>query len=85
MWQDWIFGPGTIVLVAFLSPMLFDCAKPPLPTAVGTAMVLLSFAVAHATLGFWLAAGTSGIAGLQWGVLGYQRWRHVLRIADEEE
>jgi len=73
MWQDYVLVAMQVVFCLTLVPMLFTKEKPPLLSSIPTGVALLTIAATYITLELWLAAIGSGIVGIQWLVLTYQR------------
>lgn len=75
IWQDWVFGIGTVVFSIALLPSIFGGEKPSLSTSLPTGAILMLFAFTQASLSLWFACFMSIIAGFLWFVLALQRHR----------
>ena len=68
-WQDWILTIGGIILSLSLIPYMFQEHKPPKHTSLCSFIVLLSFFICYATVGFWLTAVFTLITSVCWLIL----------------
>lgn len=75
IWQDWVFGIGTVIFSVALLPSVFGGEKPSLSTSLPTGAILMLFAVTQASLSLWFTAIMSVIAGSLWLVLAFQRYK----------
>lgn len=53
IWQDWVFGIGTIIFAIALLPSVFGKEKPAISTSVPTGAILMFFAFTQASLSLW--------------------------------
>ena len=74
IWQDWVFGIGTIVFSLALIPAILGKEKPPLSTSLSTGSILFVFAVTQASLSLWFACVMSVVAGCLWITLTVQKY-----------
>lgn len=75
IWQDWVFGIGTVIFSVALLPSIFGGEKPSMSTSVPTGSILMLFAFTQASLSLWFAAVMSIVAGSLWFILAFQRYR----------
>jgi len=75
LWQDWIFGVGTIIFSIALIPSVLGKEKPAISTSLSTGITLMIFAFAQATLFLWFACIASILAGFLWLTLAVQKIR----------
>ena len=74
-WQDWVFTIGNWVFILALLPSVWSKSKPALLTSLSTCVVLLTFALAFATMGLFLTALSTVVSSLVWGILFFQQMR----------
>ncbi len=74
IWQDIVFGTGTIIFAVSLIPTIRDSQKPAVKTSLPTAIILAFFAVTSATLGLWFAVVAQVISCGLWSLLAFQRF-----------
>ena len=75
--QDVIFAVGSIVFNVALWPSIRSVNKPALFTSVTTSFWLFVFAVTYTTLGLTLAAATTFVGAIEWGILALQKKRQL--------
>lgn len=75
IWQDIVFGVGTIIFSSALLPSIFSKDKPAISTSILTGITLIFFAVAQASLSLWFASVTNLIASALWITLAVQKYR----------
>ena len=75
MWQDILIMCGGFILATSLLPTVLSKDKPPIATALPLCLVLGAYAVAFATLGFWLSMTTMTLQSILWGIVTIQKWR----------
>ena len=75
IWQDWVFGIGTIIFSIALVPSVLGKEKPAISTSLSTGITLMFFAFAQATLALWFACGASVLASVLWLTLAVQKRR----------
>lgn len=80
-WQDAAFGIGQALFALSLLPSVFGERKPEASTSVVTALVLLVFAVAYASLGLWWGCASVLVCAALWAVLAWQVLVPVVREA----
>jgi FtsH-binding integral membrane protein len=71
-WQDFVFTIGSLFFIVALVYSVRNEDKPPTKTSVITGFWLGVFSVVYATLGLPLAAITSAISAILWGILAAQ-------------
>lgn len=72
-WQDLVFTLGSLFFIVALVHSVRSEDKPPVGTSVITGFWLGVFSAVYATLGLPLAATTSAISAVLWGVLAVQK------------
>ncbi|MCC6736966.1 MAG: hypothetical protein IT534_12680 [Bauldia sp.] len=75
IWQDVLIGSAQAMLAIGLIPAVIHHHKPPLATALTTALGMGVFAVAFATLGLWWSTSMSAVQLVLWLILAWQKWR----------
>ncbi len=76
MWVDVLLGVVNWILVFALVPtVLSKTEKPTLLSSLITGICLAGIASAYVVLSLWIAAVPAALQALQWGVIGYQRYR----------
>lgn len=74
MWQDYVIGVTQwIFLVALIPSILHPTNKPPFSTSALTGALLVVLAITYGSLGLTTALISSGVLGLGWFYLGFQR------------
>lgn len=73
-WQDWVISIGNWIFFISLIPSITSKDKPALSTSLLTGAVLMVFAFTFSTLGFWLAAASSGLTAIAWLTLAAQKY-----------
>ncbi|MGV8839163.1 MAG: hypothetical protein ACWA6X_02545 [Bauldia sp.] len=75
IWQDVLIGSAQAMLAIGLIPAVIHHHKPPLATALTTALGMAAFAIAFATLGLWWSTAMSAVQLVLWLILAAQKWR----------
>lgn len=75
IWQDWVFGIGTIIFSIALLPSILSKEKPAISTSIPTGSILALFALTQASLSLWFASGMSLVAAFLWFTLALQKYR----------
>lgn len=75
IWQDILIGSTQAMLAIGLVPAVIHHHKPPLATALVTALGMAAFAIAFATLGLWWSTAMSAVQLVLWGILAVQKSR----------
>lgn len=73
MWQDGLLAFGSVVLAYALIPTITGSHKPHLKTSIATAITLLSFEFAYASLGMWITVVLNIVIIFEWCLLVYQK------------
>lgn len=75
MWQDLVFGFGSLVfLTSMLSSLFNKNTKIPLATSVPTSVVLFLFTIAQGSLDLLFGASMNALNTLAWSAIAI--WRH---------
>ena len=69
IWQDIVLMLGGACFAVALIPSVFSKSKPAAATSFITAVVLVAFCVAYATLELWAGFSTTAITAVLWMVL----------------
>jgi NhaP-type Na+/H+ or K+/H+ antiporter len=72
-WQDAVFGLGGIVFLLALLPSVLQQQSPALSTSVSTAIMLVCFAAAYGSLGYYFSGVVAVLTAGVWLVLARQR------------
>ncbi len=80
LWQDIVLMIGGFLFALALLPTLRSAQKPPTSTCVMTAVILLALEITYATLGLWLAVGSTVITKAMWLIILFQGRKHGRRI-----
>ena len=75
MIQDLIISIGQIIFIVALLPTIFNKDKPPIKTSIPTGIILIVFAINFYTIELYYATMTSGINGIEWLILTYQKYK----------
>ncbi|MFA5997287.1 MAG: hypothetical protein WC791_02235 [Candidatus Paceibacterota bacterium] len=75
IWQDWVFGIGTIIFAIALLPSVLGKDKPAVSTSVTTGAILILYSFTQASLSLWFASIASVVAGALWFILAVQKYR----------
>lgn len=73
IWQDIVITVGCFLLALSTVPAILSSNKPPRFTCMGFVVILLSFAVAFATLNLWLSTGGAIAQAIAWLILLIQK------------
>jgi hypothetical protein len=72
-WQDYVLAAGSFIFTLALFPSIKSEHKPALATSLLTSAVLLTVAIAYASLSLWFAVGSASLNCLAWLFLAYQK------------
>ena len=75
IWQDAVFSFGALIFAVALLPAILTKRYPPISTCVVTALLLVAFAVADASLGLVFATAFSLLDAALWGYMGAKQLR----------
>lgn len=73
IWQDILIGSAQAMLALGLLPALFHHHKPPLSTAIVTALGMAAFVIAFGTLAMWWSTAMSAVQLVLWSILALQK------------
>ena len=79
VWQDLVFAVGAWIFIIALIPTIRGRGKPPLSTSVPTGLVLIVYVFTFATLNLWYSVISTGILGILWLYLGWQKHTQKLK------
>lgn len=74
-WQDLVLSVSVWVFIFALLPTLRGIEKPALETSIVTATTILVCAGVYASMGWWGSVLSSGILGIIWYVLAWQKYK----------
>ena len=74
-WQDIVLSVGSWIFIIALVPSLVGKDKPPVSTSFLTGIILLVYVGTYSTLHLWLSMASTGLLGVAWLVLGFQKIR----------
>ncbi len=77
IWQDLVFGIGTIIFSIALIPAILGKEKPPVSTSLSTGVTVLVVAFTQASLSLWFASAMSMISGFLWLTLAIQKYHRI--------
>lgn len=75
MWQDYVFGIGSIIFGIFQIPSILSNNKPSAITSFGAALIMLSFSITNISLELYLSSGVMLLNSMLWIVLFLQKIR----------
>jgi threonine/homoserine/homoserine lactone efflux protein len=75
MIQDLIISIGQIIFIVALLPTIFNKDKPPIKTSLPTGIILIIIAINFLSLTLYYSFITSGINGIEWLILTYQKYK----------